>query len=108
MSIEDKNFGPSAVAAIMGVCVSEYVQHGVTRAEFVELAGELYDGIAEIAPGELRCGCGRTQTIKPQRVPGDGITFVEAVDEHGWECKDEEWRCPGHAAKTARTPSKDN
>lgn len=41
----EKDYGPVAIGGILGVCIASYIRNGVTREEFVNLAGETYDGI---------------------------------------------------------------
>lgn len=52
----DKDFGPSVVAAMLGVCIASYVEHDVTKEEFLELAGDIYDGVAEATKQMKRGG----------------------------------------------------
>jgi len=49
MSNDDKDYGPSIVGAILGMCIGNYVRHEVTRDELLELVAEVYDGIIDAA-----------------------------------------------------------
>jgi len=44
---KDKDYGPTIVAQMLGVCIGSYIGHGVTKREFVKLAADMYTGIAK-------------------------------------------------------------
>ena len=43
----EKDYGPSVCGAMFGVCIASYIEHGVTRDEMLELAGQIYDAIKQ-------------------------------------------------------------
>ena len=48
MRSDDKAFGPSIVAQMLGVCVASYVGFGVTRKEFKGVVLGIYDATVKV------------------------------------------------------------
>lgn len=44
----EKDYGPSEIAAVLGVCVGSYLHHKVTKEELLLLVGGMYDDIQEL------------------------------------------------------------
>ncbi len=59
MANENKNYGPSVVAVMLGTCIASYIEYGVTKNEVVGMVEDVYSAIVDQLPDDIEPGFGK-------------------------------------------------